>query len=274
MLKVICVDDERQALQQMLSLCADNPDIGDVRGFSKPRDALNWVQHHACDLALLDIQMPGMDGIMLAGKIQEAQPETSIVFVTRHPQYSVDAWSIHVQGYLLKPVTAERLREETKYFLSLCQPEAQPAAHIEIRTFGGFDVLVDGKPVHFQRSKAKELLACLVEKRGRSISREELHSILWDDRHYDRPAQKQLDVMLRSLRVTLDEYGIGEILSMQRGAIRIEPRTFSCDLYRLLLGDVDAVNEYRGEYMAGYSWASLQEAYLNRQTENLSGAGG
>ncbi len=267
MLKVICVDDERPALQQILSLCAGNPDISDIQGFSGARDALAWVKDHPCDLALLDIQMPGMDGILLAKKIRETQPGTDIVFVTGHARYAVDAWSVHARGYLLKPVSPERLKTETEYILSIRKPEkpAQSKPHIEVRTFGGFDVLVDGETVHFQRTKAKELLACLVEKQGAGITREQAYCILWEDAHYDRPAQKQLDVVIRSLRGTLTEYGIAEILDMQRGAIRIDPRTFSCDMYRLLRGDVNAVSEYRGEYMSSYTWASLQEAYLARR---------
>ena len=116
----------------------------------------------------------------------------------------------------------------------------------------------------------KELLACLVEKQGDSITREQAYCMIWENTHYDRSAQKQLDVVIRSLRTTLEEYGISEILSMQRGMLRIEPRMFSCDMYRMLLGDAEAIGEYRGEYMNAYSWASLEEAYLERRIENIS----
>lgn len=271
-LKVLCVDDEKLMLQHVMSLCGRIREISDVQGFSSAGEALAWHREHPCDLALLDISLPEMDGIALAMKLKEAQPDIHIVFVTGYAQYAVDAWAIHARGYVLKPVTQERLAEEVKYVLSL-RPDGgtkRPLSHIEVKTFGSFDVMVDGEPVHFQRSKAKELLAYLVEKQGQSITREEAYRTLWEDDQYGRPAQKQLDVILRSLRATLEENGIGEILSVQRGAIRIVPRLISCDMYRFVLGDVTAISEYRGEYMTAYSWASLREAYLERKIENLT----
>lgn len=271
MLTVLCVDDERLTLQSLVALCGKIPEISFVQGFSRAKEALGWLEEHPCDLALLDIRLPEMDGIALAMKIKELRPETDIVFVTGYAQYAVDAWAIHARGYVMKPVSPDRLREEINYVLSLRadrQPR-RPSAHIEVKTFGSFDVLVDGEPVHFQRAKAKELLAFLVEKQGRSITREEAFRAMWEGRPYDRPGQKQLDVILRSLRGTLEEHGIGEILLLRRGAISIAPTLFSCDMYRFLLGDVTAISEYRGEYMTAYSWASLQEAYLERRIENL-----
>ena len=207
----------------------------------------------------------------LKERLRELQPGAEIVFVTGHAEHAVEAWAVHARGYVLKPVTPERLREEVKYVLSLRpgMTPGRPSAHIEVKTFGSFDVLVDGEPVHFRRAKAKELLAYLVEKQGQSITREKAFLALWEGRPYDRPGQKQLDVILRSLRGTLDEYGIGGILSLRRGAISVVPRMFSCDMYRFVLGDAAAIGEYRGEYMTAYSWASLREAYLERRIENL-----
>ena len=79
---------------------------------------------------------------------------------------------------------------------------------------------------------------------------------------YDRPMQKQLDVIVRSMRDTLNEYGIGEIFEMNKGTLRIIPDKFSCDAYRFFDGDIDAVDAYRGEYMNSYSWASITESYM------------
>ena len=56
--------------------------------------------------------------------------------------------------------------------------------------------------------------------------------------------------------------GIDDIFEMQRGQMRIMPEKVSCDLYRFLAGDADAVNSYRGEYMSGYSWASNMEGFI------------
>ena len=103
-----------------------------------------------------------------------------------------------------------------------------------------------------------------MDRQGSSVTRAELFSVLWEDELYDRSKQKQLDVIIRSLRTTLQEYHIAEIIEMQGGTVRIVPELLDCDLYRFFEGDANAVNEYRGEYMSSYSWASLTEAYIDR----------
>ena len=123
---------------------------------------------------------------------------------------------------------------------------------------------MDGKQVSFPRARAKELLAYLVDRQGSSITRANAFAVLWEDVLYDRPMQKQLDVVIRSLRTTLEEYGVGEILELQRGQLRIRPELLDCDLYHFFDGDIEAVNAYRGEYMSSYPWASLTESYMDR----------
>ena len=120
----------------------------------------------------------------------------------------------------------------------------------------------------FARAKSKELLAYLVDRQGSSVTRAEAFSALWEDGFYDRSMQKQLDVILRSLRSTLEEAGVADVLEVQRGSVRVRPELISCDLYRFLAGDVDAVNAYRGEYMSSYAWAELTEAYIERRLQN------
>ena len=79
--------------------------------------------------------------------------------------------------------------------------------------------------------------------------------------------QKQLDVIIRSLRTTLEETGAEEIFELSKGQMRIKPEKIECDLYRFLQGDMKAINSYRGEYMSAYSWACFTEAYLDRVTD-------
>lgn len=262
-MKIICVDDEQLVLGLTVSLCRELPQITAVEGFTKAGDALSYLEEDTADIAILDINMPDMDGITLAAKIKEMHPDTAILFLTGYAQYAVDAFQIHASGYLLKPVSRERLAAEVAYALS-GRRQQKPPVHIEAQTFGEFDLLVDGRPVAFPRARAKELLAYLVDRRGGSITRANAFAVLWGDILYDRPMQKQLDVVIRSLRTTLKEYGIDEIFEMQSGMMRICPEKLDCDLYRFLDGDIDAVNAYRGEYMSSYSWASVTEAYADR----------
>ena len=264
-MKAICVDDEPLILNLTVSLCRELPALDGVEGFLHARDALDYLEQNTADLALLDIDMPDMNGLILASKIKQLHPQISIIFLTGYAQYAIDAFQMHANGYLLKPIHRERLSAEVNYALSAHRTPAQ--ARIFARTFGSFELLVDGQTVSFGRSKAKELLAYLVDRQGDRISRAEAFAALWENGAYDRSMQKQLDVIIRSLRDTLQQYHISEIFEIKSGVMRIFPDRLDCDLYRFLSGDIDAVNAYRGEYMNSYPWANITEAYMTRRKD-------
>ena len=259
-MKVICVDDEILLAEYVAKLCRELPNVEDAFAFSQPTNALNWLENNTAELALLDIDMPGMNGMELAARIKQEYPKMAVVFLTGYSRFAVDAFRLRVSGYLLKPVDPERLAEEVDYSLSVRQ--VRHFAHIEARTFGNFDLLVDGRPVSFRQGKCKELLAYLIDRRGSGVSRAEAFAILWEDRPYDRPMQKQFDVIIRSLRDSLREAGVEYIFEMKSGMLRIVPEKISCDLFRFCSGDVSAFNEYAGEYMNGYAWATMTESFM------------
>ena len=79
-MRAICVDDEPLAVEYTLGQCARLEEIDDVRGFTDGQAALDWLRDHPADLALLDINMPRLDGITLAARIKEmTQRITQIV---------------------------------------------------------------------------------------------------------------------------------------------------------------------------------------------------
>ena len=259
-MRVICVDDERLLMEDTAALCRGLDGVDAVAGFTKARDALRYTERNRVDVALLDIDMPDMSGLELAAAIREIQPDVAIIFVTGYAQYALDAFQVHASGYLLKPVSRERLAEEVHY--ALTGSRRMPPRAVEARTFGNFDLLVKGRPLAFRQAKCKELLAYLIDRRGASVTRREAFAILWEDRLYDRPMQKQLDVIIRSLRSTLVENGIDEIFEMGNGVMRIVPDRLTCDVWRYLDGDPAAVKAFYGEYMSNYSWAHLMESAM------------
>ena len=263
-MKIICVDDEELVLQLTVSLCKELPEVEDVQGFSKAKDALKYLKTNPADIALLDIDMPDMNGILLAKRIKEINNHVAIIFVTGYSQYAVEAFNIRANGYLLKPISKARLKEEIAY---ISQEKKEKPSRIRIRTFGNFDLLVDGETVHFGRSKAKELFAYLVDRQGYGVKRSEAFAVLWEDRLYDRSMQKQFDVIVRSMKDTLSEYGIEDIFETKSGLMRIDVNKVDCDFYRFLQGDVDAINSYRGEYMNSYSWAEMTEAFMTNSVQ-------
>ena len=263
----ICVDDEKIVLDRTVSMCEKNPKIDEVKGFTKAKEAISFLQKgNKPDLALLDIDMPDINGIALAAKLKSLQPDIAIIFVTGYAEYAVKAFEVHVQGYLLKPINAEKLATEIDYALASVQKDMTgketEKPHIFMRTFGNFDMLVDGSPVAFSRAKSKELLAYLVDRQGATITRAEAFAAMFEDEEYTRAKQKQFDVFVRSLKQSLKDAHAEEVFEQQRGVMRVNPDTFTCDLYLFMEGDVDTINSYHGEYMNAYYWAEFTEGLL------------
>ena len=264
-MRIICIDDEKLILELTVSMCRELPQKPEAEGFNNAKDALEYLRCHKVDIAIMDINMPDMTGIILAAKMKEINKNIAIIFLTGYSEYALDAISMHASGYLMKPVSSERLKEEIDYAIENIElHKYNPKnTNIFVRTFGRFDVLLDGEPISFQRSRSKELLAYLVDRHGSFVSRATAFSILWENRTYDRPMQKQFDVILRSLRATVDKYGISDIIEMKKGYIRAVPEQFDCDLYRFFDGNIDTINSFHGEYMSEYSWASITEANIS-----------
>lgn len=266
-MKVICVDDAELIVEHTVAQCRELKMVDDVQGFTSPLEALEYLRNNMADLALLDIDMPDMNGLTLAARIKEIRPDCAIIFLTAYSEYALKAFELHASGYLMKPVSTDKLVEEIEY--AIVGRRNLPTSHITVRTFGNFDILVDGESVSFGRSKAKELLAYLIDRNGAGIKRADAFAVLWEDGVYDYSMQKQLDVIIRSLRATLKEYGISEIFELKRSTMRIRPELIDCDLYRFLAGDADAVSTYRGEYMNQYAWAMMGEADISMRVNEL-----
>ena len=264
-MRIICVDDEALVLKLVVRLCEQLPQTSEVKGFSSSLEALDYLKNNEPDIALLDIEMPKMNGIRLAVKMKELHPDLSIIFLTGYSHYALEAFKVRANGYLLKPIEKERLEAEINYVLSTKKTVKYP--HIFAKTFGVFDFFIDGHPVRFTRSKAKELLAFLIDKQGAGVKRAAAFAALYEDKQYDRKMQKQFNVIVHNLKTTLDENAAGDVFEMKAGELRVNPDLLDCDFYRLMAGNAEAVNAYRGEYMSNYSWASITEAFIENHND-------
>ena len=134
------------------------------------------------------IEMSGMSGLNFAVALKRLCPEAKIIFVTAYSQYAIDAFRLHVHGYILKPITAERVREELDYLIKENTPEQEPAQEeeqtrelLKVQCFGYFEVFWKGEPLMFGRRQTKELLAYLIDRKGATCTSEEIATALWED---------------------------------------------------------------------------------------------
>ena len=109
-------------------------------GFTRAREALDHLKDHPADLAILDINMPDIDGIALAIRLKQTHPKTAVLFLTAYQEYVFDAFSVHPTGYMLKPVPLEELATEIQSAFADEKPVRRPS--VQARTFGEFDLRV------------------------------------------------------------------------------------------------------------------------------------
>ena len=267
MLHIAICDDENKIREDITGTVRNYFEGVRITQFGNGHNLLESFNRQSFDMVLLDIDMPEMNGITLAARIKQIKPDTVILFLTAYKEYAFDAFQVHPSGYLLKPVLPELLQKEIDHAMS-AHPKAE-ILHIEARTFGNFELFVDGEPVAFKRSKSKELLAYLIDRRGMSVTRAEISAVLFEDAPYDHSRQKYLDAIIRSLRDTLREHGIENIMQMERKGIRIIPEKLNCDMYRFYEGDTEVIKAFRGEYLESYTWANFVEADMRSKTEKL-----
>lgn len=117
-LTVLAVDDEAPALDELAYLLEQHDDIGKVLRASDATSALRELNRCPFDAIFLDINMPGLSGIELAGVLANFSHRPAIVFVTAHDDKAVAAFDVGALDYLLKPIRQDRLDEAVRRVLT------------------------------------------------------------------------------------------------------------------------------------------------------------
>lgn len=111
-LRVLVVDDEALARARLTTLLGDcrNPAATVQAQAANAVQAMELLQHQRFDVALLDIHMPGADGLTLAQSLKTLAQPPAFIFVTAHAEHAVQAFELEATDYLTKPVRLERLQ--------------------------------------------------------------------------------------------------------------------------------------------------------------------
>jgi two-component system response regulator AlgR len=124
-LKVLLVDDEPLARARLRTLLADchTPAASVEAEAANAVQAMQWLQRQSFDLALVDIHMPGADGLSLAQTLRTLAEPPAVVFVTAHAEHALQAFELAAADYLTKPVRLERLQAALQKVQKLLQAE-------------------------------------------------------------------------------------------------------------------------------------------------------
>lgn len=286
MLRAIIVDDERLSLNQLSRILSESGEIEICQTFQNPLKAYEYAKENAIDVAFLDISMPEVSGMKLSRQLHELYQAMDVVFVTGYEEYALQAFDVSATDYLLKPVSAERVRQTLDKIKR--RPRLQePEPVLEVRMFGGFKLLHPGpdrKLLKLRSPKTEELFAFLLYKR--SVSREEIMDTLWGGFESEK-AGNNLNSNLYYIRKAISESGLKACLLADRNEVQIVENSLSCDLYAFerMLKDIrlntntdgrkelltQAAALYTGPFLKGrtYEWASTKTRRLEQNYMQL-----
>lgn len=267
-MKIMYVDDEQPAIAIFREIAAMVEQIKKFDTFTSSHAAISYFENNPVDVAFLDMEMPVINGIELAKRLQTIDKNIKIVFVTAYEQYAFDAFGVDAIGYLLKPYTVEMLTIQLE---KASRIKDIPQRRVHIRTFPNFDVFIDDELVTFGRPKVKELLAFFVDKNGTAPTTGQVIAALWEDRPDDSSTSSLYRTTFLRLKELLESKKIEYIISGSGVSKYINKDMVSCDYYDFLTGETVATASYHGEYMSEYTWAENTNARLTWQIYGIDG---
>ena len=260
-MRIIAVDDEKIALEALSGAIRAIVAEDEVVSFRYPEDAIEYAKENLCDIAFLDIEMVGMSGVELAEELKKYNNEINIVFCTGYGNYRDVAFDLHASGYLMKPITPEKVKRELE---NLRRPISEKRK-LKVQTFGNFEVYIDGKPLNFKYRRTKELFAYLVDRVGAMCSVGEIIGILFED---EGGREDYFQKLRRDLLFTLEEVGCENAIVHKRGMLGVVVTELQCDYYDYLNHKKDLATSYFGEYMSQYSFAEYTNAHLHSKLKS------
>ena len=109
---VIIVEDEPVILTGFIHILSETLPQAQIFGFQSGAEALDFARGNRISVAFLDIELLGENGVELAESLKDLYSRINIIFLTGHTEYTADALEIHCSGYILKPLTPEKIRKE------------------------------------------------------------------------------------------------------------------------------------------------------------------
>lgn len=248
-MRIIAVDDEMESLSNFLIQIINDKRVEYKFFLKNPLDCVSYCQNNPVDAAFLDIRMPVINGIDLAEKLIKINQDIKIVFITgfTYDEDEIkDRLGDNLLGFCYKPFDSEKLN----FYISKLLADGK--REIEFKTFGPFDIFLNGRAIPFKSTKAKELLALLVAYNGSTLTMENAISHLWPDKDLELAKKLYRDAIWR-LRKTLKDDGVGDIVDFGKAKTVLRIDGIKCDYWDALKQgkEIDT-----NSFMCEYDWAS------------------
>ena len=198
-MKILAVDDEKIALEALEDALRKALTDSEIFAFRTSAEALECAGKTSFDVAFLDIEMRDINGLELAKRLKDIKSDINIVFVTGYSEYALDALNLYVSGYILKPVTPQKVTDALAHLRTpvtkghVDQKTGTDEMKLRVQCFGSFEVFCGEEPLTFTRQRSKELFAWLIDRLGAQTSMAEIAAVLWEDGQYNLSEDESSD---------------------------------------------------------------------------------
>lgn len=280
-MKVILVDDEPLILAHLEKLIQKITGINIIGTYSNAHDVMKAIEHEQPDVIFLDVEMPEVNGIELAERIQSRWSQVNVVFVTAYSEYAVQAFDLNAVDYLLKPVSFERmvktfsrLRKEDK------DPNYEGTTGEMVCCFHSLQFKSSSQKstnVRWRTAKAKELFAFLLQHRGKPVLKDIILDLFWPETEIDKGFSHlyttvyQIRKMLKTVNFNIKITSIDNNYLLDLNGVRLDVEHWEQQVSLLppLTKETLPLHEeilemYQGDYLAedGYLWAESERERL------------
>ena len=244
---IICDDDARSA--RLLCSEIEKNFCFDVMVIESEEKCLNDMYSQP-DMVFINTCSEGIGYRRIVENIKATERKTVICLIGESEDDSINVYRYGCDMFIKKPYTIE----EICHCMELFELLSKRMKKVFVRTFGNFDVFVDGKPLYFHNSKSKELFALCIDHKGGTVSMEEAVDKLWPGRGLDNNTKKLYRKALQHIKDLSDENGIGEIIHCVRGGCMTNSSKIECDYYLFLKQPYQYSRMLNGKYLTNYSW--------------------
>lgn len=285
MIRALLVDDERLALKHLEHMLKEWDSIKVIASYTDPVIAIQEANKWRPNVIFLDINMPEMNGLKAAEKLQEVYPKADIVFITAYDNYALEAFEVNALDYMLKPLhrtrmakTILRLEDRITRTADLVEEDAQ----ISVHSFQSLRFERDYEPItkfRWRTAKAQELFCYLLHYRNRFVSKEALIDLLWPEAD-PKKASNQLYTSIYQVRQCLKQADIRIEINNTSGGegytLHLKDTLYELDLWEKRITALSAVqsdtyelhqelfDQYNGDYFNDYDyvWAESERQRL------------
>ena len=254
-MRTIIIEDDNLISEIEKIIIGKNKYLNVVGCFNDSYEALEKIEELCPEVIFLDINMPKINGIEVARRINEINNNVQIIFVTAYEKYALQAFKVNAIDYIVKPITEEDIniavRKILKYKNGISFLKKEEKRN-KIFTLGKFEAYgnIENKLIKWPTAKVEELFAYFVTKRGKATDKWKLCELLWPTVEPAK-ALHNLHNSIYRLKQSLKANGIENIINYEKGYYSINISNMYCDLWEcedLMMLNLDLSDENKDKY--------------------------